>query len=66
MNQQLAHIAIVVSDYDEAIAFYVDKLGFILVETQFYLNQTMGPCETTWFTTALLLAKAANENRTQE
>ncbi|GFF98547.1 uncharacterized protein Sfri_3691 [Aspergillus udagawae] len=28
----LAHITLVVRDYDEALAFYVDKLGFTLVE----------------------------------
>lgn len=32
MNQSIAHIALVVRDYDEALAFYVDKLGFRLVE----------------------------------
>ncbi|HSF44353.1 MAG TPA: VOC family protein [Chitinophagaceae bacterium] len=32
MKQQLAKIAIVVSDYDEAIDFYVNKLKFILLE----------------------------------
>ncbi|HEY8384301.1 MAG TPA: VOC family protein [Microvirga sp.] len=32
MPQSLAHIALVVRDYDEAIAFYVGKLGFELVE----------------------------------
>jgi len=32
MHQQLVHVAILVSDYDEAIRFYVDKLGFILME----------------------------------
>ncbi|HMU05589.1 MAG TPA: VOC family protein [Saprospiraceae bacterium] len=31
-NQHLAHIALVVDDYDEAIDFYVNKLGFELVE----------------------------------
>ena len=30
MNQSLALSALVVRDYDEAIGFYVDKLGFIL------------------------------------
>ncbi len=29
---RLAHIALVVRDYDEALAFYVGKLGFTLVE----------------------------------
>jgi catechol 2,3-dioxygenase-like lactoylglutathione lyase family enzyme len=32
MNQRLAHIALVVKDYDEAIAFYTQTLGFILIE----------------------------------
>jgi catechol 2,3-dioxygenase-like lactoylglutathione lyase family enzyme len=32
MRQQIAHIALVVKDYDEAIAFYTQKLHFILVE----------------------------------
>ena len=31
-KQSIAHIAIVVRDYDEAIAFYTTKLGFTLVE----------------------------------
>jgi len=65
MNQRLAHIAIVVSDYDEAIKFYTEKLHFDLIEdTQ--LSETKrwvlvkpkgqeGSC--------LLLAKAANEEQ---
>jgi catechol 2,3-dioxygenase-like lactoylglutathione lyase family enzyme len=32
MNQQITHIALVVEDYDEAIAFYTTKLNFVLVE----------------------------------
>lgn len=32
MNQRLAHIALLVKDYDEAITFYVEKLKFELVE----------------------------------
>ena len=32
MNQRLAHIALVVKDYDEAIAFYTQTLGFVLIE----------------------------------
>ena len=30
--QRLAHVALVVRDYDEAIRFYVDRLGFELLE----------------------------------
>ncbi len=32
MKQKIAHIALLVADYDEAISFYVDKLHFDLVE----------------------------------
>jgi catechol 2,3-dioxygenase-like lactoylglutathione lyase family enzyme len=32
MSQAIAHIALIVRDYDEAIAWYCDKLGFTLVE----------------------------------
>ena len=65
MNLRLAHIAIVVNDYDEAIKFYTEKLHFDLIEdTQ--LSETKrwvlvkpkgqdGCC--------LLLAKAANEEQ---
>ncbi len=32
MKQQIAHIALVVADYDEAIRFYTETLGFLLIE----------------------------------
>jgi catechol 2,3-dioxygenase-like lactoylglutathione lyase family enzyme len=32
MKQEIAQIAIVVDDYDEAIAFYTGKLNFVLTE----------------------------------
>lgn len=32
MQQSILHVALVVRDYDEAIAFYCDRLGFTLVE----------------------------------
>jgi catechol 2,3-dioxygenase-like lactoylglutathione lyase family enzyme len=32
MKQHLAHIAVVVRDYDEAIAYYTNTLGFTLIE----------------------------------
>ena len=62
MKQRLAHTAIVVNDYDEAIRFYTEKLHFDLVEdTQ--LSETKR-----WVlvrpkggdSCCLLLAKAAN------
>ena len=65
MNQYLAHIALVVRDYDEAIAFYTKKLHFRLVEDT-KLSDTKrwvlvappgsGEC-------CLLLAKAASEEQ---
>ena len=32
MKQSIAHIALVVEDYDDAIEFYTEKLGFTLLE----------------------------------
>lgn len=32
MKQSIAHIALVVNDYDEALEFYTQKLGFDLIE----------------------------------
>jgi catechol 2,3-dioxygenase-like lactoylglutathione lyase family enzyme len=32
LKQNIAHIALVVDDYDDAIRFYTEKLGFILLE----------------------------------
>jgi catechol 2,3-dioxygenase-like lactoylglutathione lyase family enzyme len=32
MKQKIAHIALVVKDYDEAIKFYIEKLDFQLLE----------------------------------
>lgn len=64
MQQNLAHIAIVVKDYDEAIAFYTQKLHFSLLEDT-VLSDTKR-----WVRVAppgsacgLLLAKAANEEQ---
>lgn len=35
----LAHIALVVRDYDEALDFYVGKLGFVLIADQYQPEQ---------------------------
>ncbi len=65
MNQEISQIAVVVKDYDEAIAFYTQKLSFTLLEdTQ--LSETKR-----WVRvapkgshgTCLLLAKAANQEQ---
>ena len=60
MTQYLAHVTLVVRDYDDAIEFYTEKLGFSLVEDtklegdkRWVLVAPPGPG-----TTRLLLAKA--------
>lgn len=62
MVQSIAHVALVVNDYDEAIAFYTTKLHFTLVEDTYYPEHNKrwvvisppGSNETT-----ILLAKAS-------
>ncbi|HMB64026.1 MAG TPA: VOC family protein [Eudoraea sp.] len=39
MKQSIVHIALVVKDYDEAIAFYTGKLHFDLIEDTFQPEQ---------------------------
>jgi len=39
MTQTIAHIALVVRDYDEAIDFYVHTLGLDLVEDNYQSEQ---------------------------
>jgi catechol 2,3-dioxygenase-like lactoylglutathione lyase family enzyme len=39
MNQSIAHVALVVRDYNEAIAFFTNVLGFTLVEDTFIPEQ---------------------------
>lgn len=39
MKQALAHVAVVVNDYDEAIQFYTEILGFDLLEDTFIAEQ---------------------------
>jgi catechol 2,3-dioxygenase-like lactoylglutathione lyase family enzyme len=39
MPQSLAHIALVVRDYDEAIAWFTGKLGFTLVADEYQPEQ---------------------------
>lgn len=62
MTQSLAHIALVVRDYDEAIAWFTEKLGFTLIADEYQPEQDKrwvlvappGPAGTT-----LLLARAS-------
>ena len=39
MKQSIVHVALVVRDYDEAIAFYTEKLDFALVEDTYQSEQ---------------------------
>lgn len=39
MQQSIAHIALVVRDYDEALDFYVGKLGFRVLEDTYQPEQ---------------------------
>lgn len=60
----LAHIALLVSDYDEALAFYIGKLGFTLVEDTYQPEQdkrwvTIRPPGAPPHATTILLARAA-------
>ncbi len=66
MKQSIATVALVVRDYDEALAFYVGKLGFTLVEDSYIPAQ-----DKRWVTVAppgspgplLLLARAVGEEQ---
>ena len=65
MNQRIAHIALVVENYDDAIKFYTEKLNFILIE-----DTILSPIKR-WVIVSpngsgeckLLLAQAANEEQ---
>ena len=39
MKQSIVHVAVVVNDYDEAIEFYTQKLGFELLEDIYIAEQ---------------------------
>jgi len=65
MNRHIAHISLLVNDYDEAIEFYTSKLHFILIEDT-VLSETkrwvlIAPSKTS--DCCILLAKAATEDQ---
>ena len=69
MQQRIAHVALVVADYDEAIAFYTKKLHFTLVDDTYQPAQ-----DKRWVVvappggnggTTLLLARASNPEQAQ-
>jgi catechol 2,3-dioxygenase-like lactoylglutathione lyase family enzyme len=66
MRQSIAHVALVVRDYDEAIAFFTQKLHFVLVQDLYQPAQdkrwvVVAPPGSTG--TSLLLARASNEEQ---
>jgi catechol 2,3-dioxygenase-like lactoylglutathione lyase family enzyme len=68
MPQSLAHVALIVRDYDEAIAFFVGKLGFDLLEDTYQPEQ-----DKRWVVVrpsggegcSVLLARALSEHQAQ-
>lgn len=68
MPQVLAHVALVVRDYDEAISFFVETLGFDLIEDTYQPEQ-----DKRWVVVApsgsngcsILLARASNDHQVQ-
>ena len=64
MAQSIAHVALVVCDYDEAIAWFADKLDFTLVADDYQPEQDqrwvlVAPAGASQESTSLLLARAS-------
>jgi catechol 2,3-dioxygenase-like lactoylglutathione lyase family enzyme len=65
MTQTIGYVALLVRDYDEAISFFTQKLGFKLVEDSISLDRLgrnkrwvlVAPCSST--SPSLLLARAS-------
>lgn len=65
MSQSLAHIALLVRDYDEAVAWFTQRLGFTLVADQYQPEQDkrwvlIAPPGAPAGSTSILLARAAS------
>ena len=66
MKQSIVHVALVVRDYDEAIAFFTEKLSFTLIEDTYQPEQ-----DKRWVVvappgsggTSVLLARASNQEQ---
>jgi catechol 2,3-dioxygenase-like lactoylglutathione lyase family enzyme len=69
MKQYLALVSLVVADYDAALAFYVGKLGFTLIEDSFVPEQNkrwvvIEPPGAAGRGAKLLLARGVNPEQT--
>lgn len=68
MQQSLVHVTLIVNDYDEAINFYMNSLGFELIEDTYIEEQ-----DKRWVlvappggaSAAVLLAQAASDEQSQ-
>ena len=66
MNQSIVHVMLVVRDYDQAIRWYTEKLGFRVLEDTYQPEQ-----DKRWIliappgsdNTALVLGRASNEDQ---
>ena len=68
MQQRIAHVALVVADYDEAIEFYTQKLHFTLIDDTYQPAQAkrwvvIAPPGNTGGTTLLLARASTPEQR---
>ena len=63
MEQQLGQVSLLVSDYDEAIAYFTDSLGFELVEDTPQENKRWVVIRPRGSHATLLLAKAKNKEQ---
>ena len=66
MKQTIVHIALVVKDYDEAIAFYTEKLHFTLIEDTYQplqYKRWVGVSPPGSNGTTILLAKASKQRQ---
>ena len=68
MRQSIAHVALLVRDYDEAIAYFTQKLNFTLLADEYQPEQDkrwvlVAPPGSSG--TSLLLARASSEEQTR-
>ena len=68
MRQSLKHVALIVRDYDEAISFFVELMGFKLVADEYQPEQDkrwvlIAPAGAGPDGASILLARAANDEQ---
>jgi catechol 2,3-dioxygenase-like lactoylglutathione lyase family enzyme len=68
VRQRLRHVAIIVRDYDEAIAFFVGQLGFELIADEYQPEQDkrwvlVAPPGSTTDDASVLLARAIDQEQ---